>query len=252
MRDNSELTDSDGPGRPVVNSALAELLAHRSDYDHLLIAGAIADHGVFVPVAANGSVMFIEGPWLPCFVSEESCAERMPEAAGALFCDALGLLDICELTGVVTVVMHSPEGLTGLPVSLLLRTLRDRGWDTAGERLLPRPSTHALAEALREAVGRRIAEFPAVKIVWVSQGRLADTGDVHVMVHIAVEERSPSSSAGALLDALAGDVVRGDGDPRVVALSLNTTADAESVTWLEGRGLDPVRAPARAKRWWSR
>jgi hypothetical protein len=76
---------------------------------------------------------------------------------------------------------------------------------------------------------------------------------VHLMVHVAVDEPRPSPSAGALLDVLAGDVVRGDGDPGVVAFSMNTTTDAEIVTWLEGMGLDPVRAPERpAKRWWHR
>ncbi|GHH34535.1 hypothetical protein [Lentzea cavernae] len=236
-----------------MNSALAELLEHRSDYDYLPILGAVADHGVFIPLAANGSVMFGAGPHLPCFASEESCREWMPEAEASVFCDALGLMDVYELTDVVTMGFPSPEGVGGIPVPLLHRVLRERGSDTLGERLLPRPSAHALAGALREAVGRRIEEFPAVKVVWVSDGRLADAGEVHLMVHVAVDEPMPSPSADALLDVLAGDVVRRDGDPRVVAFSVNTTTDADIVTWLEGMGLDSVRAPERpAKRWWHR
>ena len=84
-----------------VNVILADILdrdAAGTEAEQLL--AALVDHGVFVPVRENGSVLFFRGedgtPALPGYTSEACCAERLPEAAAAIHCDALRLLDIVE------------------------------------------------------------------------------------------------------------------------------------------------------------
>ena len=235
-----------------MNSALAAALDSQADDSELL--AALADHGVFVPVQASGSVLFAQdadgGSAIPGFVSEACCADQVPQAAGAVHCDVLRLLDIAKQTGVEMLSLHSSGGWARVPVPLLRRMMRERGRDAAGEWLRLRPSTHVLAIALRQALMRRIAEFPAIRTVWVSNARWRDTGMEHLMLHIAVDEPIPSPSAKRLMDVLLAEEVA-IGDDELGVLALNTKTHADHLAELETMGLDPVRAP-RPKRWWRR
>ena len=238
-----------------MNSALAAVLDAQSDDNERLLA-ALVDRGVFVPVQASGSVLFAKGadggPAIPGFVSEACCADQLPQAAGSVHCDVMRLLDIARQTGVEMLSLHSSGGWARVPVPLLRRTMRERGRDAAGERMQLRPSTHALAIALRQALVRRIAEFPAIRTVYVSNARWLDTGMENLMLHIAVDEPIPSPSAKRLMDVLlAEEVVIGEEDPQLGSIALNTRTHAAHLAELEEMGLDPVRAP-RAKRWWRR
>ncbi len=233
-------------GMPV-NAALADILDRNAagrEPDALL--AALVDHGVFVPVRENGSVLFLrsEGgtPAIPGYVSEACCAEWLPEAAAAIHCDALRLLDIAEQTGVEALAVHSTQGWARVPVPLLYRTLGRRGQQAEGERLKLSWSTHPVAVALRDALTRRVREFPAVRTVWVSHARWLETGAEHLMLHIAVDEPLPSPSAQRMTETLlAEDVVLGEDDPKVGMLAINAATHAESIAELESMGLDTVR-----------
>ncbi|MFJ9866002.1 hypothetical protein [Streptomyces sp. NPDC101165] len=231
-----------------VNAALADILdrgAAATESDQLL--AALADHGVFVPVQANGSVMFLRNedgsPLLPGYVSEACRVERLPQAVGAVHCDALRLMDIAGQTGVGVLGLFSAAEWARVPMPLLYRTMRERGQRSGGERLKLTWSTHPVARALRDAVARRIREFPAVRTVWVSQARRVDTGMEHLMLHVAVDEPLPSASAHRMMETLlAEEVVLGDGGPQVAMLPLNTGEHASTIAELEPMGLDTVRS----------
>lgn len=236
------------------NAVLADVLdrgAASAEPDRVL--AALADHGLFVPVQSNGSVFFLQGeggdPVLPGYVSEACCAERLPEAVGAVHCGALQLLDIAEKTGVSVIVPYSASGWARVPVPLLYQVLKHRGLRAEGERLKLTWSTLPVAVALRDGLARRVREFPAVRTVWVSQARWLETGEEHLMLHIAVDEELPSPSAQRLMDALLSEeVVLSAGDPRVGMLALNTTAHAASMAELEAMALDTVRFDAATGR----
>ncbi|MBE8519756.1 hypothetical protein ILP97_20035 [Amycolatopsis sp. H6(2020)] len=223
------------------NTALAGLL-DSSSTDHDALLAALADHGVHVPVAANGSVVFVRNddgsPALPGYVSEECCTESLPSAEGAVRCDALRLLDIATQTGVEVLLLFSAGGWARVPVPLLRRTLQQRGRDAAGERMKLSWSRHPAAVALRDAAVERIRDFPAVRTVWISQARWLDTGAEHLMVHMAVDEELPSSSADQLMAA----ILTGENRPQVGLLALNTSTHAETIAELDRMGLDTVRA----------
>ncbi|MFF8428388.1 hypothetical protein ACF07Y_25115 [Streptomyces sp. NPDC016566] len=231
-----------------VNTALADILdrgAAATEPDQLL--AALVDHGVFVPVQANGSVMFLRNedgsPLLPGYVSDACRAERLPQASGAVHCDALRLMDIAQQTGVGVLGLFSTAEWARVPMPLLYRTMRERGQRSGGEQLRLSWSTHPVARALRDAAARRIREFPAVRTVWVSQARRVDTGMEHLMLHVAVDEPLPSASAHRMMETLmTEDVVLGEGSPQVALLPLNTTEHAVTIAELEPMGLDTVRS----------
>ncbi|MFI9386870.1 hypothetical protein [Kutzneria sp. NPDC052558] len=237
-----------------VNAALADILdrqAAEAEPERLL--GALVDGGVFVPVLENGSVLFLKGkdgrPDLPGFVSEACCAEKLPAAAAAVHCDALRLLDIVGKTGVEVMSVHSGNGWARVPVPLVRQTLSDRGVKGTGQRLKLSWSTHPTAIALRDALVRRIREFPAIQAVWVSQARWVDTGMENLMLHVAVDEPLPSSSAQRMMEVLLREEVRlGDGDPKVSMLALDPTAHAATIAELETKGLDTIRLDAASGR----
>ncbi|MEU0794255.1 hypothetical protein ABZ342_29710 [Amycolatopsis sp. NPDC005961] len=225
-----------------VNTALAAVLDRPEREGHEVLA-ALADHGAYVPVTADGNVVFIKAedgsPALPGYVSEEFCAQHLPSAGGAVHCDVLRLLDIAEQTGVADIVVFSPGGWARVPAPLLKRTLAERGVRGEGQPMKLSWSQHPAAVAMRDAAVQRIREFPAVRTVWVSQARWLDTGVEHLMVHMAVDEELPSESAGQLMEAMLGG---GADRPQVGMLALNTTTHAATITELAGMGLDTVRA----------
>lgn len=139
--------------------------------------------------------------------------------------------------------LHSYQGWARVPAPLLLHTLRQRGSQGAGEQLRMSWSAHPMAVALRDALMRRIREFPAIRSVWESQARWVDTGAEHLMLHVAVDEPLPSPTADQMVEVLLAEEVKlGDGNPKVAVLALNTTTHAGSIAELEYLGLDTVRS----------
>ncbi|MFH8384617.1 hypothetical protein ACH4E7_27360 [Kitasatospora sp. NPDC018058] len=232
----------------MINTALADLLdggAATTDPERVL--GALVDHGIHVPIREDGSVLFFRAedgtPDLPGYISEACCAGHLPEAAGAVHCDVLRLLDIVEESGVGGLVLQSTRGWARVPAALLIRTAGERGRKSqGGEQLKLSWSTHPVAVALRDALTRRMREFPEVRKAWVSRARWLETGQEHLLVHIAVDEELPSQSADRLMRTLLAEEVKlGDDDPRVAMMALNTVQHAEAIEELEGFGLDTVR-----------
>ncbi|MEA5360044.1 hypothetical protein VA596_10895 [Amycolatopsis sp., V23-08] len=225
-----------------MNATLAAVL-DREERDGQQILAALVDHGVFVPVDANGSVVFLKGedgdPVLPGYVSEACRAELLPSADGAVRCDALRLLDIARDTGVEVLALFSTGGWARVPAALLRQTLQERGQQAAGDQLKLGWSRHPAAVVLRDGAVQRIREFPAVRTVWVSHARRLATGAEHLMVHIAVDEDLPSASADRLMKALLADARQ---DVPVGMLALNTKTHAETIAELGTMGLDTVLA----------
>uniref|UniRef100_UPI002F914429 hypothetical protein n=1 Tax=Streptomyces sp. NBC_00998 TaxID=2903712 RepID=UPI002F914429 len=103
-------------------------------------------------------------------------------------------------------------------------------------------STDPVAVALRDALVRRVREFPAVRSVWVAQVRWRASGEEHLMLHVAVDEDLPSASADRLMQILLGEEVKlGPRHPKVGMLALNTTTHADTIAQLDRQGLDTVR-----------
>jgi hypothetical protein len=230
-----------------VNGALADILdrqAAEAEPEQLL--GALVDGGVFVPTDDEGSVVFFQGehgePMLPGYVSEDCCAELLPQAAASVHCDSMRLMDILKQTGVAVMALYARNGWARVPAQLMAQTMSQRGRDAAGERLKLTRTTHPVAVALREALQRRVPEFPAVRAVWVSQARWLETGNEHLMLHVAVDEPLPSASANGLMELLMSeDVPLTEEDPKIGMLALNTVEHADAIAEVEAIGLDAVR-----------
>ncbi|MCP2311962.1 hypothetical protein [Kitasatospora paracochleata] len=231
----------------IINSALADILdrdAGATESDLLL--AALVDHGAFVPVRENGSVLFFRddagNPALPGYVSESCVEVRLAEAAGSVHCDVMRLLDIAGDTEAGRLMLFSDHGSATVPLPLLVRTLRRRGRQSQGERLRLTWSTHPAAVALRDALLRRVREFAAVRTVWISHARWLDTGMETLLLHVAVDEDLPSPTAHRMMEVLlAEEVTLGDGDPKVGMIAVNTAAHADAIADLERMGLDTVR-----------
>jgi hypothetical protein len=140
--------------------------------------------------------------------------------------------------------VYSRDGWARVPAQLVFDTMRHRGRQAAGERMKLTRTTHPVAVALREAVQRRLPEFPAIKTVWVSQARWLDTGNENLMLHVAVDEPLPSTSANAMMELLMNeDVPLTEEDPRIGMLALNTTDHADTIAELDVMDVDTVRRP---------
>ncbi|QLH26107.1 hypothetical protein [Streptomyces sp. Rer75] len=240
------------------NQALADILdrqAARTEGEQLL--NAIVDFGVYVPVDANGSVMFVgmegSGPSLPGYTSEECCRERLPQAAGAVHCDAARLLDIEQQTKVATLSVFSPGGYAGVPMELLHQILQQRGQRLPEDRTLTlRWSTHPRAVALRDALRDRLLDFPGVHAVWIGHARWHETGVEQLMVHMAVGAEAPEGSADRLMKSLLAQLpASGDADDADLAIALRVldpVAEADAISQLDAMGLDTVRVDQSTRR----
>ncbi|SNX65966.1 hypothetical protein SAMN06272735_7808 [Streptomyces sp. TLI_55] len=106
-------------------------------------------------------------------------------------------------------------------------------------------STDPVAVALRDALARRIREFPAVRSVWVAHVRWQVGGEEHLLLHVAVDEEPPSVSADRLMQMLPGEEVQlGQEHPKVGMLALHTTTHADAIAHLDHLGPDTVRQDA--------
>jgi hypothetical protein len=230
-----------------VNAALADILDRRAaETESEQMLAALVDGGVYVPTDDEGSVLFFQGehgePMLPGYVSEDCCAELLPQAGASVHCDSMRLMDILKQTGVAVMAVYSRKGWARVPAPLMAQTMSHRGRQAAGERLKLTRTTHPVAVALLEALARRVPEFPAVRTVWVSHARWLETGNEHLMLHVAVDEPLPSASANGMMELLMGeDVPLTEQDPRVGMLAMNTVDHADAIAEVEAMGLDTVR-----------
>ncbi|AZP22265.1 hypothetical protein EJC51_42980 [Streptomyces aquilus] len=230
------------------NVRLADLLDRRSEGHEPApeaVLSALFEGGVFVPVTETGSVVFLpyddQPPTLLGFTDAGLGAQLLPTAAGMVHCDATRLRDILEKTGVAVLGVRSGNGQAIFPEQAL------RDWATHGpgaEMELSR-STDPVAVALRDALARRIREFPAVRSVWVAHVRWRVGGEEHLLLHVAVDEELPSAAADRLMQVLLGEEVRlGQEHPKVGMLALHTTTHADAIAHLDRLGLDTVRQDA--------
>ncbi|WP_441248298.1 hypothetical protein [Kitasatospora sp. McL0602] len=227
------------------NVPLANLLDRRADGHEPASAAvltALFDGGVFVPATGTGSVMFLPDDEQPltllAFTDAALGAQLLPEAAGMVHCDAVRLRDILEKTGAAVLAVRSGNGQAIFPEQVL------RDWATygPGAEMKLAWSTDPVAVALRDALVRRVREFPAVRSVWVAQVRWLASGEEHLLLHVAVDEDLPSASAHRLLQILLGEEVKlGRKHPKVGMLALNTTTHADTIAHLDRQGLDTVR-----------
>ncbi|MFE9929629.1 hypothetical protein [Streptomyces sp. NPDC005533] len=234
------------------NVRLASLLDRRAAGDEpapQALLAALFEGGVFVPFTDAGSVMFLpddeQPPTLLGFTDAALGVRLLPEAAGMAHCDAARLRDILETTGVAVLGVRSGTGQAIFPEQVL------RDWATygPGAEMKLDWSTAPVAVALRDALVRRIREFPAVRSVWVAQVRWRATGEEHLMLHVAVDEELPSASADRLMQILLGEEVEIDGEhPKVGMLALNTTTHTHAIAQLDRQGLDTVRHDAESGR----
>ncbi|MFJ9446239.1 hypothetical protein ACIRRH_30925 [Kitasatospora sp. NPDC101235] len=232
------------------NVRLADLLDRRADGHEPApeaVLAALFEGGVFVPVADTGSVMFLpddeQPPTLLGFTDAALGARLLPEAAGMVHCDAARLRDILENTGVAVLGVRSGHGQAIFPEQVL------QGWAThgPGAEMKLDWSTDPVAVALRDALVRRIREFPAVRSVWVAHARWRAGGEEHLILHVAVDEDLPSASADRLMQILLGEEVKpGRRHPKIGMLALNTTIHADAIAQLDRQGLDTVRHDAES------
>ncbi|MEZ0064383.1 hypothetical protein ABIA32_000361 [Streptacidiphilus sp. MAP12-20] len=227
------------------NVRLADLLDRRADGHEPApeaVLAALFEGGLFVPVTDAGSVTFLpdseQPPTLLGFTDAALGAQLLPAAAGMVHCDAARLRDILEKTGVARLGVRSGNGQAIFPEQVL----RDWAAYGPGAEMKLDWSTDPVAVALRDAVVRRVREFPAVRSVWVAQVRWRASGEEHLMLHVAVDEDLPSASADRLMQVLLGEEVKlGPKHPKVAMLALNTSTHADTIAELERQGLDTVR-----------
>ncbi|MFC8719733.1 hypothetical protein [Kitasatospora sp. NPDC057198] len=227
------------------NASLAGLLDRAADGHEPApeaVLAALFEGGAFVPVTDTASVVFVPGdgqqPTLLGFTDAALGTQLLPTAAGTVHCDVARLRDIMEKTGVAVLVVRSVDGQATFPEQVL------RNWATYGSGAETEPawSTDPVAVALRDALARRIREFPAVRSAWVAQTRWQANGGEDLVLYVAVDEDLPSASADRLMQVLLREEVELDpGRSRVGMLALNTTTHAGTIAELDSRGLDTVR-----------
>lgn len=246
-----------------VNTALAEILDRQDrpgpggaagSGDGPLL-GAVLDGGVFVPVDAKGSVVFLkedDGPALPGYVSAQCLAEALPRAAGAVHCDAMRLLDILRQTEAASMIVASPGGWAKIPSDLLFQALRQRGTRLEDERsVMLGWSTRPLALALRDALRERLLEFPGIETVWIADARWEHSGAEQLLVHLAVAADAAPDAAKRLMETVLSEDVTiaiGAADPVVASIVLDPVAQAGQVRHLDTLGLDTLRADHARRR----
>ncbi|MFG1808028.1 hypothetical protein [Streptomyces sp. NPDC049040] len=227
------------------NAGLADLLDRRADGHEPApeaVLAALFEGGVSVPVTGTGAVVFVpddkRSPTLLGFSDPALGARLLPAADGMVHCDAARLRDILEKTGVAVLVVRSGNGQATFPEQVL----RDWASHGPGAQMTLEWSTDPVAVALRDAVVRRVREFPAVRSVWVAWVRWQVGGEEGLILHVAVDEELPSASADRLMQVLLGEEVKlGPSHPKVAMLALNTTTHADTIARLDRQGLDTVR-----------
>lgn len=232
----------------IVNAALADILDRDAAEDEPgRLLSAIIEGGLFVPVDAAHSVMFVgvdeRGPVLPGYVSEACLREQLPEAADAVHCDAIRLLDIVQVTKVERLAVFAPGGWATVGVPLLLHALREAGLQTTGQESVELSwSTHPLAIALRDGIRDRLLRFPGVRTVWVAGARWEGTVSDQLMVIAAADGGDGALVRPLMEELMSGAIPLTDDDPPVALNVIDPVAHAAFALDLDARGLDTVRA----------
>lgn len=234
---------------PTENAALAEILNRDEavhEGDRLL--AAIVDFGVFVPVDEADRVVFVKGsdgsPLLPGYTSAAVCAQAIPQAHAAVLCDGARIQDIARQTGVEKLMAATADHWATVPIPLILGTLRDRGMQTAREQSVRLTrSAHPVAIALRDALGRRILEFPGVEAIWIADAQWQETGLTNLMLHVALASGTDPALPTRMLGTIFEHDVKMPGDgPQISIRTLDPDADAQFIARLMRMGLDLVNA----------
>ena len=235
---------------PTPNAIVADILdrsAATTESENLL--AALVDGGVYIPVNAEHSIIFMQlddAPILPAYVSEECCTQHIPDVAAAVHCDVLRLIDISRQTQVGGMVVHSTENWAKIPIALLARTLAHRGQRTQGAQTLKLSwSTHPLAVTLRDATRERLLEFPGIQTVWIAHALWLESNNEQLMVHIEVGEDAVPDVAKRLMETLMSEHVTPTAEDPLVAMRVLNPAiegEAEAIREINAMGLDTVRA----------
>lgn len=243
--------DAGAAAAPGPNVALAEIL-NRDEAVHAgdrLIA-AIIDFGVFVPVNGEDKVVFLKGPdgspLLPGYASAEVCVEKIPESH-AVLCDGARLQDIARQTGVEKLIVSTADHWATVPVPLIMQVLGSRGMQTAREQSVRLTrSAHPVAIALRDAMARRILEFPGVEAIWIADAQWQETGLRNLMLHFALTAGTDPAQPNRMLNTLFAHDVKMTADrPQISIRTLDPKADADFIARLMRMGLDLVNANHR-------
>jgi hypothetical protein len=194
------------------NSKLADVLAQRGEPEEIL--RALVDGGVLIVANPDGSVLVgqleDESVVLAAFTSPDKYAEKPGEETFQQ-ADAALLLEIAR-TGDVDALVVDPEGDDAalIPFSDVQGYLIAQGMSVDEDvEVAFRPSEHELVPSLRDGIASRLADYPAVERVWISDVRMP-SGVEGIMLHVMVEEGADPQLANDLLQATMQDIPTSD------------------------------------------
>jgi SseB protein N-terminal domain len=194
------------------NSKLADVLAQRGEPEEIL--RALVDGGVLIVANPDGSVLVgqleDESVVLAAFTSPDKYAEKPGEETFQQ-ADAALLLEIAR-TGDVDALVVDPEGDDAalIPFSDVQGYLIAQGMSVDEDvEVAFRPSEHELVPSLRDGIASRLADYPAVERVWISDVRMP-SGVEGIMLHVMVEEGADPQLANDLLQATMQDILTSD------------------------------------------
>ena len=194
------------------NSKLADVLAQRGEPEEIL--RALVDGGVLIVSNPDGSVLVgqleDESVVLAAFTSPDKYAEKPGEETFQQ-ADAALLLEIAR-TGDVDALVVDPEGDDAalIPFSDVQGYLIAQGMSVDEDvEVAFRPSEHELVPSLRDGIAARLADYPAVERVWISDVRMP-SGVEGIMLHVMVEEGADPQLANDLLQATMQDIPTSD------------------------------------------
>ena len=194
------------------NSKLADVLAQRGEPEEIL--RALVDGGVLIVSNPDGSVLVgqleDESVVLAAFTSEDKYAEKPGEETFQQ-ADAALLLEIAR-SGDVDALVVDPEGDDAalIPFSDMQGYLISQGMSVDEDvEVAFRPSEHELVPSLRDGIASRLADYPAIERVWISDVRMP-SGVEGIMLHVMVEEDADPQLANDLLQATMQDIPTSD------------------------------------------
>jgi hypothetical protein len=194
------------------NSKLADVLAQRGEPEEIL--RALVDGGVLIVSNPDGSVLVgqleDESVVLAAFTSPDKYSEKPGEETFQQ-ADAALLLEIAR-TGDVDALVVDPEGDDAalIPFSDVQGYLIAQGMSVDEDvEVAFRPSEHELVPSLRDGIASRLADYPAIERVWISDVRMP-SGVEGIMLHVMVEEGADPQLANDLLQATMQDIPASD------------------------------------------
>lgn len=194
------------------NPKLAEVLKRRGEPEEIL--GALVDGGVLIVANPDGSVLVgqleDESVVLAAFTSPEAYGQE-PGEEKFQQADAALLLEIAR-TGDVDALVVDPESDDAalIPFGDVQGYLVAQGMSVDEDMEVAfRPSDHELVPSLRDGIASRLADFPAIERVWITDVRMP-SGVEGIMLHVMVEDGADPQLANELLQATMQDVPTSD------------------------------------------